>query len=947
MFKDKRLKAIYLFLLFVFISTATVFPTFGAEWKTLKGKHATIEFEDSYQKLAQNLLYLADQEIPRLAQLHGLDSMAVAHLPKARIILTDKLDISNGYALGNSVVIYALSSMYMLYWSEQAPWYFTVLTHELAHWVTFHTMKRKLNWFGQIAYLTIPRWFFEGLAQYCAETWNLYRGDRFLRQALLYGDLNYNALKNLHNGRLLYAAANAFVRFLVEQYGDSTLIKFLQYKEDGWYFDFDEAFKQVYKKSPKILFKEFIRHAVLFYGNELSRLPERKFTKLEKQKFMDQPNQMWWISNKDSIYLVAGRDREYQNFLSLKIVQIKNGQIKTKKLLTNNLTTRVIISPDRKWLAYGTPKYNIKADQLAFQFQWQIVNLKTLKSQKIKGYYRARYGAFDFANNFYLVEILPTGSRIYSFSNKNRTKNIFLKFPGQSVGPITFSADQSLFLIEEKNGIAYLLKYKKGKIDTLLSGATFTNLVMLNKQHLLLSSVHNAHLQWLLYDVEAGKQKATFVDQFEYLISDVDSVANQVWASRLGADGLRHFFKIPFDSIQQSNISTKKTSTKYGQWQQVVPVLSDSLFKFRRFYVKEKQTEPEKKILPYFPMEHLFTYALPFYDDKAGVGIMGSSVWVEALQRQMILGAFYVTPNNLQNSLWSFTYSLKAFNLTMNVGIYHGPVIFAFQNGKWVHMVEDQYALSLQKWLFPFTGGRWLLTIWPYFNYVKNGFVKKQLNFPESFKFKGGGISVVLQYHLPSKWGISFPVRFLKFKTQLFQTFQSKYSFRIFELDASFAQHLFSEKFLFWQKNSYLKQIGNLPPLKTLGLDRFYQLEIPRDYTYTRTIRGYGNDLLTNGLFWNSSEIRFLIKEKTSYKLIFIPINLVTMDVFFDYARLNLAKLSEVSSYGIQLSMAESGLRLSVGFAQTFANWKRFQKTYYFRLSLFLETYTSNFNYKK
>ena len=323
--------------------------------------------------------------------------------------------------------------MYMLYWAEQAPWYFTVLTHELAHWITFQAIRRKLNLLGEAPNLTIPRWFYEGIAQYCAETWNLYRGDQFIRQALLYGNLNYHALENINNGRLLYASANAFVRFLVNQYGDSSLIRLLSYKPDAWYFDFEKAFKAVYKKSPQTLFKEFVRYSVLYYGDYLSALKERKFKEVFAGPLMEQTLGQFWISTKDSLFLVYGREKSYHQFLSLLLVHIQKGSAQSKKLLTNNLATRVIISPDRQYVAFGEPVYEIEANQVALDFSWKIMDLKTFEQIKIPGKYRARYGAFDFSNNFYLVEIMPTHSAVHRIMPDGQLKKEWFQVKNETI----------------------------------------------------------------------------------------------------------------------------------------------------------------------------------------------------------------------------------------------------------------------------------------------------------------------------------------------------------------------------------------------------------------------------------------------------------------------------------------------------------------------------------
>ena len=188
----------YLLFILIFFSALSAHP-----WQQLTGKYARVEFQKPYQATARYLLTIADKEIPRLAKLQGCSASDIASWPLARIILTDKPDVSNGFALQNTVVVYARSSMFMPYWSESKDWYRLVLTHELAHWVTYRAVKRRLSFLGGALNLTVPRWFYEGIAQYLAESWNTFRGDATLKRALLAGKLNQTALENTNNGILL------------------------------------------------------------------------------------------------------------------------------------------------------------------------------------------------------------------------------------------------------------------------------------------------------------------------------------------------------------------------------------------------------------------------------------------------------------------------------------------------------------------------------------------------------------------------------------------------------------------------------------------------------------------------------------------------------------------------------------------------------------------------
>jgi hypothetical protein len=201
-------------------------PCYSDNWLSIEGKYSRVEYLSGNEQIADSLLKLAELGIPRLVKIFELPLQTLQD-KKVRIILTGEPDISNGYALADAVVIYERSSDYMLTTTGSKPWYQHVLLHELAHYFTFIKLKRKFNFFGELANLTLPRWFYEGIAQYYTEEWTTFRGDIYLRTAILTGKLTYSALENLDDGRLLYAAAHGFIRYLADQYGDSSLIRLM------------------------------------------------------------------------------------------------------------------------------------------------------------------------------------------------------------------------------------------------------------------------------------------------------------------------------------------------------------------------------------------------------------------------------------------------------------------------------------------------------------------------------------------------------------------------------------------------------------------------------------------------------------------------------------------------------------------------------------------------
>ena len=913
-------------LLLAIISLISPIESFAAQWQKVTGHYAYVEYEAPYDSLALSLLAIADAEIPRLAHLHGFTDRQITRLPKARIILTDKPDISNGYALGNSVVIYALSSMYMPFWSEQKSWYHLVLTHELTHWVTFKALHRKLSFLGEASLATTPRWFFEGIAQYFAESWNLFRGDYYVKRAVLSGQLNASALSS----RLLYPSANSFIRYLSFTYGDSALIRLMRYEPNAWYYDFDKAFKAVFKKNVNDLFPDFVRYAVLYYGDFLADLPVARFPE-KLPSFIDQPTAIFPLSEKDSLYLVAGRTTSADKDISLQIVQIKNGQTQILQKLSDRLRTQVCLSRDHRFIAYGEPYYSVEADQIALRFQWRLFDRQSKHSQKILKPLRSRYGTFGKGRHLYLAEVLPNETRLLKFDPRTGQTEVVLKSK-QPIGKLTADKNGTLFFTRQnQNGQRELCVWKNRRL-TVLKGDIEAprSPVALGERYLAFNEVRQQQPGITLYDLERDSVVSRWTDQFIYWLSAADSANDALIAFRYQADGKARFFAIPVDSVLNFPAQSRLPEpNRYGQWQHKPPFLPDTLHIPAHPAIALK---PSRKRLPFFPMEHLMSFALPFYDKEYGYGIYGSTVWTEILQRQLLTAGFWITPLHPNRSVFLINHELKWMNTDISTYVYYGPVILTHPEG-----TRHQLNISLRRILLINGNERWQVDGKLAYSYFDHRF-KKNAPYPvKKVWFQGPSVRLSFRYHLPSARESAIPRRTIGIEAFYFNTMpNSNYKFRLFESNLTLANKLFSDAFGFVDRLSFIRQQGHLLPFQIVGVDRYYEFDMPREYLFTRTIRGLRENIDADQLLWNALEFRYFLKQSTPYKLIFLPIRNVTIDAFFDYARLGSQAAKEVASTGFQLSFGEQFMRFSAGYARTFKQWRYHNETYFGRISILL-----------
>jgi len=331
-------------------------------------------------------------------------------------------------------------------------------------------------------------------------------------------------------------------------------------------------------------------------------------------------------------------------------------------------------------------------------------------------------------------------------------------------------------------------------------------------------------------------------------------------------------------------------------------------------------------------MEHLLTFALPTQEPGYGWGLYGITTWIEALQRQTLVAAFLLF-QDYDKSLLTVQHSLNTFNGQLFSTYYHGPVIFGFENGKYLELQQDIIAGEWHKKFYLGGNPRFHLGTSISYAHYDYSSLKESLN---PFKFHGPSLKAQLSYLLPTRYYPALPKRQVSFKAEYFKSLENIYNFSILGLSLKLGTNLYWEKFGFKTHTVYLLQKGELPPYKTVGVDRFFEFDLPRDYIFSRPIRGLREDISGTELIWNSTEFIYLIDDKTNFKLISLPINNFALQVFLDYAQIRNEKIISVHSYGSELSFGENILRMGMGYAvSSSSNHEKTEKIYW-RLSLII-----------
>ena len=239
------------------------------DWQAAETAHFKIMYPAHLAGLEGEAAAIAEASYAALSA-----NLEVTFDEKLRLYLTDEDEIANGFAapIGNGYSsIWVQVNDVAAGWTGREKWLRKVIAHELAHLFHYRAVRSGLGRLDYLFGIPIARFWTEGLAQYETETWDAFRGDRWLRTAVLDDRLNYHDGTSLWNGRLLYAAGNAQVRFFAEQYGDSTLARLFAHRKPvllglGRVHDFYTAFEAVTGDAYRTFYDRWRRHVNVYYN---------------------------------------------------------------------------------------------------------------------------------------------------------------------------------------------------------------------------------------------------------------------------------------------------------------------------------------------------------------------------------------------------------------------------------------------------------------------------------------------------------------------------------------------------------------------------------------------------------------------------------------------------------------------------------------------------------
>jgi hypothetical protein len=235
-------------------------------WMELKTEHFRIFYHDPLEPWARDAASILERYYGPMRR-----KLDVAPGEPTRVYLSDQDQIANAAAVGwDYIFVWIPSHPAQGGFSGTRPWFEEVLVHEYTHILVSWASR---TWIGNLAFLLglyPPRWVHEGIAQWAAEPWSVFRGDETIAGAILDGSLDRNPPGAPGEGRLLYARGNARIRWLASSFGDSTIGHLIRPAGRLHLYGYASSERRALGKESEGLMDRFRRSMISFYGARYS-----------------------------------------------------------------------------------------------------------------------------------------------------------------------------------------------------------------------------------------------------------------------------------------------------------------------------------------------------------------------------------------------------------------------------------------------------------------------------------------------------------------------------------------------------------------------------------------------------------------------------------------------------------------------------------------------------
>ena len=480
------MKNLYFFLLFSFLFSQG-FWTFNnrthseLKWYTKKTQHFNIHYHPEIEEIALKGATIAEQSIAAL-----MNQMDLKTIPILDIIFTNEDEIMNGYAMYTNQTFIWVDQNDAAVWLEDEKWLKQVLTHELQHLVFMNAIR---TWLPEPWSMTligqIPSWFIEGLAEYYTEKWRPYRADISHKFHIL-----TNTIDNMNPHHDGYSK----ILYLSERFGNETIVKIINYRNNFNLIIFKDAFKKATGISVK-RFEEDWRKTMntYYYGyraqkediDELGNTASLPVKKVSTFLISSDSSQIAIVGTNDldqldNSFIIASKKEKMIANKYFNLLDIFNSKKKTEKekwikpefkkkeVDFGRFHTHLSWSSNSNKIAYS--KYH-RGNNGSMIWDIKIFDIKSQKSKWITYNMRATYPTWlNNDNDLLFIAHYNSTAQIYNYNFQSEKITQLTKNRGDiSIFSPAISPDQKSLVYamapEDGNTDLYLmdLKSKKNK----------------------------------------------------------------------------------------------------------------------------------------------------------------------------------------------------------------------------------------------------------------------------------------------------------------------------------------------------------------------------------------------------------------------------------------------------------------------------------------------------
>ena len=888
------------------------------DWKQLETENIIIVYHQPFRETALQTAAIAEETFNKLSK-----SYKIKLNKKIKIYISDQDDIVNGYTfLTDHIVLWISQNDFIHIFTGKEKWIRKVVSHEMSHFFMYSKIGSWLDNFYPYSAITFPRDFSEGYAMYYSgEEWGYGREDAELRKGVFANDLSLESSRGY-----FYTTGFSMIKYLSSLYGEDKLQQLLEQKDKYGLYDFEEAFKEVYKED-LIDFKDrWRRYIYTYYYGEAYNMKDKISATDSCSSYsingLSTIKSDWFRIDKAVVkgenVLLYGKKNKNQHYFDLYYGKLNGDSLKLKKLSLDDKrellkTDRIIdldLSHNGKFVTYS--KYS------RAEFGSIRKKIYTIKTNTGEQDFRQKgnHSVITNGGDIYFHKYDRGGSRILLNDNSGNTVEVLRFDDDTQIGNLVLNDDETKLAYSkfDSNSEFFIDIYdlKQKKIVRSLKTAFIARKMIWLGGNLSFSveSAKDFRTGFSLLNIKSGK-----LEEYETPAFNIEPIAvlNREPELELLTFGAVNRKDSPLGIVKLIRIkeSGEKLTQKklpanhYTKW------ISTEYKNKISSEVENPEIISEKGYNSFMNLTLLAALPIPFDD-----GMAITTIAMDPLGKHTITVAGYSSYDLDMDEAW---YTAGYVNRS-----FYPVVSLNYAQFKWFAGMENEkvYYQDLKKLMvdikFPVDYIKkpfWFLNYSFAFEYTDAEMTDNSLDAPTLFEDGNGmslGAKVSGGFDLPYLNHLFHPIKKVELAYQIFGA-EKKIG-----MDHSFNHHLFNIKlgyaplydfsgidyFTLVSNSRYEWQNGKYFVQDQPGIDKYENIPVEGLISNKTFVRGNQETLNGDQLFTSNSELWLKLPEAHLDKLEFffpqiLKPNYLGVAAFLDYSSLKTDGFSkEIKSFG-------------------------------------------------